>query len=98
MILIDDCLISRKFPICVFHMSLLFCCYGSGVENKTYTKIKFNVRYIVSLFGFSVVQAVQLKSYETPNTTGLDLKKWVQASLKAFFKPMSTKFSHVLER
>ena len=33
-------------------MSSLFCCYGTGDINKTYSKIKFSVRYVVSLCGF----------------------------------------------
>ena len=33
-------------------MSSLFCSYGSSVVNKSYSKIKFTVRYVVPLCGF----------------------------------------------
>ena len=29
-----------------------FCCYGNSNVNKTYSKIKFNVRGVVSFSGF----------------------------------------------
>ena len=35
-------------------MSSLFSCYGSGGVNKTHSKIKFDVMYVVSICGFSL--------------------------------------------
>ena len=65
-------------------MSSLFCSYGSGVVNKSYSKIKFTVRYVVPLCGFFVHFFWYIhysQSYGASNTKGWHLEKWVRASL-----------------
>ena len=65
-------------------MSLLFCSYGSGIVNKSYSKIKFTVRYVVPLCGFFVHFFWYIhysQSYGASNTKGWHLEKWVRDSL-----------------
>ena len=64
-------------------MSSLFCSYGSGVVSKSYSKIKFTVRYVVPLCAIFVLFSYMHYSqrYGASNTKGWDLEKWVRASL-----------------
>ena len=67
---------SRTFRICRFHV--IFCC-GSGAVNKTYSRIKFSVRYFVSRCGF-FVHALQPKLWGIKHIYwGETLKKWRRA-------------------
>ena len=57
MILTDCCLTSRKFSKCRFHVFVILSlrkrrCHK--IMNKIYAKIKFNVRYVVSVLVFFV--------------------------------------------
>ena len=56
-------------------MSLLFCCYASSGVNETYSKIKFNIRYVVSLWLFRMCTTVKVMENQTQRG---DLEKWVE--------------------
>ena len=49
----------RETSQCVHFISSSFCCYGCSDVNKTYSKIKFSVRYVVSLCGFFILASQQ---------------------------------------
>ena len=56
-------------------MSLLCCCYGSGDVNETYSKIKFNIGYVASLWLFCTSATVKVTENQTRRG---DLEKWVE--------------------
>ena len=65
-------------------MSSLYRCYGSGDVNKTYCKIRFNIRYVVLLRGFSV-NALQPKLWSIKHK-GVRPLKMVASLLKPSFE------------
>ena len=82
-------------------MSSLFCSYGSGVVSKSYSKIKFTVRYVVPLCAIFVLFSYMHYSqrYGASNTKGWDLEKWVRASLtrqlrKPWFRTPDSNIPH----
>ena len=70
-------------------MSSLFCCYGGGDVNKTYSNTKFNVTYVVSLCGFSL-NALQPKLWNIKQEGELPWKM-VAASLSQLVTERSLK-------
>ena len=99
-----DMIFWEKSQFVDFMTSFIFCSYGSGVVNKSYSKIKFTVGYVVptllTLWLFCTFFSWYIhysQSYGASNTKGWDLEKWVRASLtRQLRKPWfpNSRFQH----